>query len=331
MPRPNLRVKPGSRWRQPSCCLCPRPCRISCCRMLDRWITGQEIENNLAARCGGKTRFLTWQSSQDLEVKSLLAGQEKQVHVRRGLDRERKDLATPVRWARRTYVPRESKFSALSSPRESLAGTKSSLRPRLGSLDSWMLLFAQVSAQRLDILLPWNNNTKPVTSVRWRPVVVSLPVLAHDPAILRYHILLQHVFRWNFGPRRRHTVLRRESMPRTKNFPRDFYQRESSPSRMPWPLCMAGATFLLILLQLRSPRTPEKRNTSGTRGQCVPTPHVGRRLPRTLYLHNLIRSGKLEPFGAGELSRTVWHCSSVACAGRMVGGRTKTDVGSNLI
>lgn len=85
----------------------------------------------------------------------------------------------------------------------------------------------------------------------------------------------------------------------------------------------AGATFLLILLQLRSPRTPEKRNTSGTQGQCVPTPHVGQRLLRTLYLHNLIRSGKLEPVGAGELSRTVCHCSFVACAGRMVGGGLK--------
>lgn len=52
-----------------------------------------------------------------------------------------KDLATPVLWARRTYVPRESKFSASSSPGESLAGTKSFLRPRLASLDTWMLLF----------------------------------------------------------------------------------------------------------------------------------------------------------------------------------------------
>lgn len=83
-------------------------------------------------------------------------------------------------------------------------------------------------------------------------------------------------------------------MPRTKKVPTGLLA-ERNPVRLVALASLHGRRtfFLLTLLQLRSPRTPrERENISGTVGNSYPQLGVDWRLSHTLYLHNLIRSGK---------------------------------------
>lgn len=152
-------------------------------------------------------------------------------------------------------------------------------------------------------------------------VVVSL--LPYDPAILRYHILLQHVFRWDSGERARHVVPRRECMPRTKISHGTFTRQNPVRLACPGPFCMAGATFLAHTTAVAEPTDARKREILvAPKDSVYPQLFWAGVFVRTLYLHNLIRSGKVRPFRAGKQSRTVWHRVRACGVRRPDGGGT---------
>ena len=149
-----------------------------------------------------------------------------------------------------------------------------------------------------DWTIDYPESILPSLSVR---EVATLVVRLSQPTIQKFYSITpwcNRFFVQNIGGSTRHTVPRREGLPRTKFSWGDFYQIEScSPRRRALTRLHGRRTFF-------AHTTADAEPTDARRDSVYPQAFVARPFYQTLYLHNLIRSGKVGP---EKQDRTVCH------------------------